>query len=81
MNIVVASGRTVHRAEKPAPKLADGAYGRPSLKAYGPTHLIKDVPDSEAKFLISRGFAREDKPAPVETPAPKADEKKADEKK
>lgn len=72
MKIIVNSGRTVHTVKKAAVKAADGTYSRPIVEAHGPTRRI-DVQDDEAKFLISRGFAREDKP-PKEEPA--AGEKK-----
>lgn len=63
MKIVVNAGRTVHTVEKPAVKGADGGYSRPICKAHGPTRRL-DLPADEAKLLIARGFAREDKPAP-----------------
>lgn len=70
MKIVVNDGRTVHIVAKPAVKQADGKYSRPVVKAHGPTQLL-DLPDDDAKHLISRGFARKfEEPKKVEAEKP-----------
>lgn len=72
MKIVVSNGRTVHTVAKAAAKQADGSYSRPIVKANGPTQLL-DLPDEEAKFLISRGHARKfEEPKKVEAEKPAA---------
>lgn len=64
MKVIVNAGRTVRVGVKGTGVDPDGEKKlgtRPKFKVYRPTNSL-DLPNDEAKFLIERGFVREDKP-------------------
>lgn len=70
MKVIVNAGRTVRVGVKgtgTAPENEKSLGTRPQTKVYRPTNRI-DLPANEAKFLMERGFVREDKP--IEEPEP-----------